>query len=865
MGEHPRTRRCYARSARGDPRSTDGNPPAILDPFAGGGTIPLEAQRLGLEAHASDLNPVAVLINKALIEIPPKFAGQAARLPRTPSSALTGWPRATGLAEDVRRYGAWMRDEAAKRIGHLYPQATSRARPDGEPTGATQKAMSSRGSGHAPSRARTRPAASEMPLVRSWWLGKKKGKEAYVVPEVVDDASAASGRSVAFRIGRDAKEGPTAENDGTVVKNKGANCIACATFINQAQIRAEGSAGRMGSQLMATVAEGKRQRIYVEPSEDHAKAAAVPAPGAVPDGAVAKNPRWFSPPQYGLTRFADLFTNRQLTTLTTFSDLVSEARERVLKDAVDTGMSPGTSLAEGGTDAEAYADAVATYLGMATSRLADYGGTISTWMPDPKNEGIRNTFARQAIPMTWDFAEANAFSDSSGNLRFMLRGIARVLDQLPATSQSPSNARQADASTRDYSDVVLCTDPPYYDNIGYSDLSDYFYVWLRRSLRPIHPDLFGTMLVPKAEELVANPYRHGGKDKAEEFFETGFEHVFGRARESANPDYPITVFYAFKQAELEKEGVVSTGWSTFLEGMIREGWTITSTWPVRSERGGRMISVGTNALASSIVLSLRPRPADAPPSSRRAFLAALQQELPHALTDVRQGGVAPVDLAQAAIGPGMAIYSRYSAVLEANGSRMPVKTALALINQVLDEVQTEAEGELDADSRFALAWFAQYGWGAAGYGEAEVLAKAMNTSVKGLVDGGVLHNPPGKVNLVRPADLPARWDPRTDARVSVWETTCHLARVLTEEHGGLDAAATLLASASARTLDPVEPEAVQSLAFRLYTLADAKGAPESRAFNALGGSWTELTSVARDIKPAPTQGTFDDFATDEDE
>jgi putative DNA methylase len=850
----------YRRAREEIMRSTGGNPPAILDPFAGGGTIPLEAQRLGLEAHASDLNPVAVLINKALIEIPPKFAGLPPVSPDA-EQRTTGWPRATGLAEDVRRYGAWMRDRAAERIGHLYPQADvpvlSR---DGEQTGATQKATVI-----AWIWARTvtcpNPACGiQMPLVRSWWLGKKKGKLAYVVPEVVDDASAASGRSIAFHIGHDPKEGPTAENDGTVGR-LGATCVACRTAVPLKYVRAEGRAGKMGQRLIAVVAEGKRQRIYLAATDKHVRATAIARPAAYPTGTLPTNPRDFKTPNYGMTEWADLFTNRQLTALTTFSDLVSEVRERVLKDAATAGSRPGAPLANGGTDAEAYADAVAVYLSLSASKMSVFHCTIARWRSDA--DKTAPAFGRQAIPMVWDFAEAQPFAGAGGDWSGVVDGTARVLGNL--VPDAVGNAQQRDAAARDYSNVVISTDPPYYDNIGYSDLSDFFYVWLRRSLRSTLPDLFSTMLVPKAEELVANTYRHGSKDLAERFFEDGFEHVFGRARGSANPDYPITVFYAFKQAELEKEGVVSTGWSTFLEGMIRQGWTITSTWPVRTENENRLISRGTNALASSIVLSLRPRPADAPPSSRRAFLAALQAELPDALAKVREGGVAPVDLAQAAIGPGMAIYSRYSAVLEADGSRMPVKTALAQINQVLDEVQTEAEGELDADSRFALAWFAQYGWGAAGYGEAEVLAKAMNTSVKGLVDGGVLNNPSGKVNLVRPADLPARWDPRTDVRVSVWETTCHLARVLTDEHGGLDAAAALLAAASARTLDPVEPEAVQALAFRLYTLADAKGAPESRAFNALGGSWTELTTTARDIRPEPTQGTFDDFATDGDD
>lgn len=737
FGRTATTKACTARRARRSSRAREGTHAAILDPFAGGGTIPLEAQRLGLEAHASDLNPVPVLINKALIEIPPKFAGQPPVFPGAAESRLGAWPRATGLAEDVRRYGAWMRERAQERIGHLYPKAEVPVLGhDGEPTGKTTE-----GTVIAWIWARTlacpNPACGiQMPLVRSWWLGKKRGKEAYVVPTVVDEAAASGGRRVEFSIGHNPKQAPTKTNDGTMTTGRGATCVACGGFVTLAAIRSEGAAYRIGAQLLATVTEGYRRRVYLAPDEKHAQAANIPRPANTPSGSIATNPRWFSPPQYGLTEFSDLFTARQLATLMTLGDLVGEAREQLVTDAVAAGLPRGGSLTDGGTGAEAYADAVATYLGMAASRLSDYCGTISTWMPDPKNEGIRNTFARQALPMTWDFAEVNPFSESSGNLGFMLRGITRVLDELPAHNEG--RARQADAASRDYTNLLIATDPPYYDNIGYSDLSDYFYVWLRRSLRDIHPDLFGTMLVPKAEELVANPYRHGGKESAEKFFEDGFQHVFARARQTASSDYPITIFYAFKQAELEKEGVASTGWSTFLEGMVRSGWAITATWPVRSERGGRMISVGTNALASSIVLALRPRETTAPATDRTGFLAALHADLDEALPRIREGAIAPADLRQTILGPGMAVFSRFSRVLEDDGSTMSVKTALALINQTFDALQNEHDAELDADSRFCLDWFRSYGWDTRPYGDAESLAVPLGLSVDGIARGGTL-------------------------------------------------------------------------------------------------------------------------------
>lgn len=823
-------------------KSTGGNPPAILDPFAGGGTIPLEAQRLGLKAHASDLNPVAVLINKALIEIPPKFAGRPPVFPRAAETKLGGWPRATGLAEDVRRYGAWMRDQAQERIGDLYPYATV----------VDEKTKKTKATTIAWIWARTvtcpNPAcAIEMPLVRSWWLGKKKGKEAYIVPSMVDDVNAPGGRRVEFSVEHDKSKGPVKGNDGTVAGGT-AVCVACRATAPARYLREQAQSVGLGKALMAVVAAGDRRRIYTAPTEEHYLASVMDRPARTPDQRVpTPNHDVDRLPMYGMPRWSDAFTNRQLVALTTISDLVGEARERVLKDAAAASLPSDERLADGGTGAEAYADAVATYLGMAVSRLADYGGTIATWMPDPKNEGLRNTFARQAIPMTWDFAEGNPFSDSSGNMGFMIRGIARVLDELPA--RSVSEVIQADATSREYAGLVVSTDPPYYDNIGYADLSDYFYVWLRRSLRDIHPALFASMLVPKAEELVANQYRHGGRGGAEKFFEAGFVRVFAHARKSASDDFPITVYYAFKQSELNAEGITSTGWATILEGMIGEGWAITATWPVRSERSGRMISVGTNALASSIVLVLRPRHETAGQTTRRGFLAALRRELPDALEKLRQGAIAPVDLTQATIGPGMAVFSRFIRVVENDGSDMSVKAALRLINQALDEVLAEGEGDLDPDTRFCLKWYEQYGWGKGPYGDADLLARSYDTSVRGVADSNVLTQGEGIVQLIAPADLPVTWNPITDARISVWEVMCQLGRVLSSEDGGLDAAAKLMSAAVTRP--EIDIEAVQRLSYRLYEMTKTSRTEDARLFNLVGGSWTDLSAAASRVRVRP--------------
>lgn len=821
-------------------KSTGGKPPAILDPFAGGGTIPLEAQRLGMEAHASDLNPVPILINKALIEIPPKFAGQPPVFPGAAESRLGPWPRATGLAEDVRRYGAWMRNRAQERIGHLYPKAQVPVLGrDGEPTGKTTEATVI-----AWIWARTvtcpNPACGiQMPLVRSWWLSKKKGREAYVVPTVVVDAAAPGGRTVEYGIGHDAKQGPSKSAEGTVGRT-GAHCIECQTAVDLKYVRAEGRAMRMGHQMMAIVAEGKRRRIYLPPTNEHVRAADLPAPDTAPITQMPDKAPSFRVQAYGMTHHADLFTCRQLTALTTFSDLVVDARERVLADALAAGLPCGERMADGGVAAEAYADAVAMYLGMALSRTTDLNNSLVTWSNG--RDQARNLFARQAIPMAWDFVEVSPFAQAAGDISIATETQAEALENLPG--RIAGEVRQADAASRDYAGLLISTDPPYYDNIGYSDLSDFFYVWLRRALSSIHPELFGTMLVPKAEELVANAYRQGGMEKAEAFFEEGFQHVFAHARETASPDYPITVFYAFKQAELEKEGVASTGWSTFLEGMIRNGWTITATWPVRSERGGRMISVGTNALASSIVLALRPRETTAPATDRTGFLAALHAELDEALPRIREGAIAPADLRQTILGPGMAVFSRFSRVLEDDGSTMSVKTALALINQTFDALQNEHDAELDADTRFCLDWFRSYGWDTRPFGDAESLAVPLGLSVDGIARGGTLTSGAGKVALIKPQDLDPRWDPAHDDRLSLWEVTCHLARAYATE--GREEAARLMAGLKGR----VDLDEVNRLATRLYELMESQDSSTAGLFNGLGGGWADVSATSTTIRPA---------------
>ncbi len=771
--------------------------PPVLDPFAGGGSIPLEAQRLGLEAHASDLNPVAVLINKAMIEIPPKFAGRPPVNPESRKKYLhKEWKGTEGLAEDIRYYGNWMRDEAWKRIGHLYPKVQlPKEQGSGE---ATVIAWIWAHTVTCPN-----PACSaQMPLVRSFALSTKREKEAWIKP-IVDGVT----KMVRFevRLGTGAPE--------STVNRLGAKCIVCGSSVSLEHIRAEGKAGRMGTQLMAIVAEGRGGRAYLPPLAGHNYSAEQNVPNDVPDTELPQRALGFSIQNYGPTRHRDLFTPRQLMALITFSNLVNEVQERVLADS-DGNIS--------------YANAVTTYLALAVDRVVDRHSTICTWDSSPSKLQLRNTFARQAIPMSWDFAEGNPFCMSSGTWTPSVEWVAKVVDVLPAERLGDSKQLDATASLNGVTHPIISTDPPYYDNVGYADLSDFFYIWLRRSLKKIYPSLFSTLLVPKGQELIADPFRHGSRERAQRFFEEGLGTSFARMREIQNTDYPLTVYYAFKQAESEDDSTdhgngkvsASTGWETMLEGLLKADFSITGTWPMRTELGNRPRGLGSNALASSIVL-----------------VYALKRELPKALRDLQRGNIAPVDLAQATIGPGMAVFSRYSKILESDGTPMRVRTALQLINQMLDEVLAEQEGEYDADTRWAVAWFEQYGMEEGPYGVAETLSKAKNNAISTLVEMGFLQAKSGKVRLLHRNELSSNWNPATARRLTVWEVTQRLIRALQEQ--GDAGAAAILAHVGAYG------EIARDLAYRLYTVCERKKwADEALAYNSLVVEWSDISGAA---------------------
>lgn len=795
--------------------------PPLLDPFAGGGSIPLEAQRLGLKAYAYDLNPVAVIINKAMIEIPAKYRGSGPVNPKSYSRLINRGE--SGLGEDIAYYGNRLKEKVHEKLRDFYPTVELTGQPN------------SRANVMAWIWARTvecpNPACKhEVPLVHTFDLCDRANKKWHAEPYYDEN-----GLSFLVTPGLSDIEG--------TVNRKGAHCPFCGSFISFDEIRLASKNGKTRSKLMAIIAEGNRCREYLSPIQPHEEAANIPLPDDYPTGSLAYYPGRMNTIIYGLDEFHKLHTNRQINTLVEFSNAISCIHDEIIEDISSYPSNDNNLIKE---NPEAYADAIATYLAIVIDKLVDYHSSICIW--HTTRETLANTMRRQSIPMTWDYAEGNPFCNSSGCFDSMLKWVVESVESF--VSEIPGTADQFDAA-RDCGlrDIVVSTDPPYYDNIGYSDVSDFFYVWMRRSLRNIYPELLSTIQTPKKQELVASPYRFkGGKSEAKVFFENGMGEVCRHLYVYSRDDVPVTVFYAYKQQETSGKDstVASTGWETMLNALISAGFSIVGTWPIRTELTtalkGKM-----NALATSVVLVCRKRDADAPRVTRRDFVAALKRELRPALDKLRTSNIAPVDLAQSAIGPGIGVYSRFSKVLEADGSEMSVRMALQIINQELDLYFSDQDSDIDRESRFCVELFTQCAFNEIRFGEADVLARAKNTSIDSLVELGALSASKGVVRLLGRDELKEIPEPNF-----CWLFTQQLVRAM--ETGGIEACAKMLASCLGD-----RSENAKALAYRLFTVADRKGwSSEALAYNTLVISWPEIQDRAEQLAAAPAdQLSFD--------
>jgi putative DNA methylase len=841
LHEHPEV---YAEAREEMLHHCDGDLPAVFDPFAGGGSIPLEANRLGFEAHAGDLNPIAVLLNKCNIELVPKWVGKPPVNPenRGHIGGKLSWRSTYGLAADVRYYSRLILDRASTKIGHLYPKVRlPKEYGDREANVIAWIWARTVTSPNPAARGR------HVPLISTFWLANKKGKESWLDP-IVDRSLG----TYHFETRTGTPKNPKEIAEGTKIGRGGFKCLLTQSPITFEYIRGEGQQGRLGKEMLAIVAEIPRGRIYLRTSQEQILASESGIPSGIPETELPEEALGFRIQNYGLRKHSQMFIPRQLTALVTLSDLIKEIGIDIEKDAKASGLN--------NEDFISYTKAVITFLALALDRCADFNNALCGW--SATNQKVMHLFGRQAIPMIWDFAEANILGDSVGSWATCSDYIAECIEVIPAGTNLIGKARQIDAATgsNGITKILVSTDPPYYDNIGYAALSDFFYVWLRRTIQPLYPDLLNTVLVPQMSELIASPERFGGnKQKAREHFESGFRNSFIALREKMDPRFPLTVYYAFKQAdeagdeedsEDEKNAVdLTTGWETLLEALISSGFQITATWPVRASQAWRMRAMGANALASYIVLACRPRGADAPQTDRRSFVAELKNDLPSALRHLQQGNIAPVDFAQASIGPGMAVYSRYSRILETNGKPMSVRAALGLINQTLTEVLSEQEDEFDSDTRWALSWFEQHGYLEGDFGDAEILSKAKVTSIAGLEQAGIITSKGGKVRLLRPDELPKDWDPVTDKRTPMWEATHHLIRIYYYEKAGDAATGILLRKLMLHGDQP------RDLAYRLFDICEKKKwSQEAQAYNALVLGWPEIARLARkNVRPHKPQ------------
>ena len=795
----------------------------IYDPFCGGGSIPLEAQRLGLRAVGSDLNPVAVLITKALIELPPRFANQPPVNPDADPMGLTvgkgkraervPWRGAAGLADDVRYYGRKMREMAWERIGHLYPNAKL---PDGGEATVIAWLW-----------ARTVPCPNPacgvaMPLMTTFQASKKRGNEHWMWPEVDREA-----KTVSFTM-RNLKPPPDVVSVDRTVTRNGATCVACNGAVNLAYVRQQARDGNMGEVMTGVVAEGDRKRLFLTPKVDYPEIATTFKTTWKPSGNLPERALGFGVQGYGFIEWNKLFTERQLTGIGTFSAELMKVGEMVIADGGDVG----------------YANAIRTYLALAIGRTANSSSSFSRW----QNSGdfVAGVFAMPTLPMLWDFVESNPFCTATQNWLAQVEWIAKVVENLPV-NVNHGEVRQADAAMtiHDYNGPVIVTDPPYYSNIGYADLSDFFYVWLRPLLRDTYPDLFAGILTPKNEEMIAAPQF----ENAEQRFETLMSKTLHLIKQQCSPDFPSSIFYAYKQQEQEREGVASTGWETMLTALVNAGFQIVGTWPMRTERPGRARQIESNALASSVILVCRPREGN-PVASRQQFLSELAQELPSALAALtREGHIAPVDLAQAAIGPGMKAYSRYSRVETFAGEPVTVRDALVAINRAIADYDRQEAGALDAATRFCVDWIREHGHGNGSYGVAETLAVAKNVVVDDLAHTHrLLASERGRVSLL-PLECyePERPPPRERGLplpLTAWEGCFRIAYHLGREgEGGQGIAG---AGQVARQMGS-DADGVERLARILYNYYDRKGdSANAVIFNNLVTAWTDIMEKAQE-------------------
>jgi putative DNA methylase len=808
-------------------RSCGGVLPPVYDPFSGGGSIPLEAQRLGLPAYGSDLNPVAVMIGKAMIEIPPKFKDQKPIHPGIKDRSF--YRNAEGLAEDVKHYGQWMRDQAWLRIGHLYPKVDLPKEMGGSKATVVAWIWS-----------RTVPspdpafADAHVPLSSNFLLSSKAGQETWIEP-LVDKVN----KKISYRIhfGGTKAEIAAASNGTKAGRGSNFRCLFSDSAITPAYIKAKGVTDEISQTLIAIVAEGKGGRLFLSPSELQEDIALSEKSEWRPDLQISPDRRAFTPPDYGMPTFGHLFSERQLIALNAYSDLAERAREIAYQDAIAAGKTDdGVPLSEGGSGATAYSEAVSVYLSLALSKLTDMQNTLVSWKPSMNQ--VIHLFTRQAIPIVWDFAEPNVFSMSAGDYSITLGNMMRVLPSLGFGGSG--SVQQCDAQSVTLpSGAVISTDPPYYDNVGYSDLSDFFLPWMRKSLRKVYPNLFGLISAPKADELIAAPYRHGGKDAAEEFFLNGMRSAIKKLADQSSSQFPATIYYAFKQSEIEREGISSTGWATFLQAVMEAGYVVIGTWPVRTELANRMRGQGSNALANSVVLVCRKKEASAEVITRAEFIRALKRELPSAIKELQAASIAPADMPQSAIGPGMGVFSRYRAVLESDDSPMSVKAALQLINRELSEYLDGVVGEFDADTGFAIKWFELNGLKAGDYGTANMIAQAKGIAVESVKHAGIVESQAGKVRILRRDELNEEWEPADDTHLTVWECCQHLVR-LHEKHGIGYETAVMLKKIGSKSDD------VRDLAYVLYDICANKrsDAKEATSYNALIADWTDLTREA---------------------